>query len=113
MAPPPWPPLGTVAAEPEVVGCAPVEADEPVAAVPVDPLVVPEPEVWAALPLGAVAPAGWVVELPAAPEDCVMAPDDPPAEEPCVGAGCMAGEPEVVVPVPDAVGRSVPAEGGC
>ena len=42
-----------------------------------------------------------------------MAPDDPPAEDPCVGAGCMAGEPEVVLPVPDAVGRSVAAEGGC
>jgi hypothetical protein len=111
MAPPPWPPLGTVAAEPDVEGCVPVDADEPVAVVPEEPPA--DPELCAAVPLGAVAPPGWVVELPAAPEDCVIAPDDPPADDPCVGAGCMAGEPELVLPVPDAVGRSVPAEGGC
>jgi hypothetical protein len=99
-----------MADEPEVVGCTPPEAEVPVAGdVPAEPAVAPEDGIGA--PLVAVAPAGWVVELPAAPDDCVIAPDEPPADEPCVGAGCMAGEPDVVVPVPEAVGRSVAAEG--
>jgi hypothetical protein len=118
-----WPLLGTIADEPEAAGCAPLDADEPeVADMPEEPPDADEPVPAAvpeagiaplepAPPLDAVEPAGCVVELPEAPEDCDIAPDDPPAEEPCVGAGCMAGEPEVVVPVPEAVGRSVPADG--
>lgn len=60
-------------------------------------------------------------EEPAAPmpdEDEVeprfVAPGEPvlAAPELAPGAGCMAGEPDVVAPVPVAVGRSVPDDGG-
>jgi hypothetical protein len=47
-------------------------------------------------------------------EPRLVAPGEPVLPEPefALGAGCMAGEPDVVDPVPDAVGRSVPADGG-
>jgi hypothetical protein len=60
-------------------------------------------------------------EEPAAPmpdedevEPRLVEPGEPVVRDPefALGAGCIAGEPEVVDPEPEAVGRSVPADGG-
>jgi hypothetical protein len=100
-----------ICVEPEA---PPVEGivEEPVVPVPVpdviveEPVVpVPEPDVMVEDPVDPVpVPVEPIVEEPAAPG--AMVDPDP------VAPGCMAGEPEVVEPVPEATGRSVPAEGG-
>jgi hypothetical protein len=72
----------------------------PVPAPPVCAIDDPEePEAGEPDPLGIEEPLG------------ALGPDDPPAPMLGLEPGCMAGEPEVADPEPDAVGRSVAPDG--